>query len=132
MSLDERLPGGSGLDECVGLGAPLGFGSVDWNALIPAALEGVSNCQPPNNTNVSADINRDNARTALPGFNDWANIFFNFRSLSSFGNDSLIHPVLNEPDSKPIEDSSDGSARCLRPASVSASAARRPRYQARR
>lgn len=45
------------LDECVGLNAGLGYGPMDWDG--DGNLEGATNCTPPNNTNVWADINND-------------------------------------------------------------------------
>ena len=90
------------LDECVGLGVPLGFGANNWNG--NALLEGITNCQPPNSSNISFDINNDGATGALAGFNDWSNIFFNFQGLSDFGDAGTIHPVADEPDPKTIED----------------------------
>lgn len=49
--LDERA-----LDECVGLGAALGLGPIDWNE--NGKVEGASNCSAFTN-NVVADINHD-------------------------------------------------------------------------
>jgi uncharacterized repeat protein (TIGR01451 family) len=47
--------GKGGLDECAGIG--LGLGGFDWDG--DSSLEGITNCQPPNNANVQADINGD-------------------------------------------------------------------------
>src|SRR5262249_8836096 len=92
----------SSLDECLGLGVPLGFGANDWNT--NGVFQGVTNCVPPNSANVSADINNDGSTTALAGFDDWSNLFFNFQGLDDFGDDGTIHPVTNEPDPKTVED----------------------------
>lgn len=45
------------LDECVGIGGGLGFGPRNWNG--KNGIEGVTNCQPPNNSNPIADTNND-------------------------------------------------------------------------
>lgn len=45
------------LDECLGINCGLGFGAIDWN--LNGIFEGVSNCAPPNNTNITMDINGD-------------------------------------------------------------------------
>jgi hypothetical protein len=50
-------------DECRGVdNGVLGLGPVDWNN--NGRLEGVSNCQPPNATNVTANINGDTSADA--------------------------------------------------------------------
>jgi hypothetical protein len=119
VNLDERLPpAGAGLDECLGLGPGLGFGSVNWDGDTPPVLEGVS-CPAPNTNNVSANINNDSNPdtnnngvldpgempfiSTLPGFDDWSNIFLNFRSLTNFGSNTAIQPIANEPDPRTIE-----------------------------
>ena len=48
----------SSLDECQGLDTgALGLGPIDWNQ--NGLLEGVTNCQSPNNFNIPANINFD-------------------------------------------------------------------------
>ncbi len=89
------------LDECVGLGVPLGFGANDWNA--NTAFEGVTNCVPPNSSNVPADINGDGSTGSLAGFDDWSNIFYLFQGLGNFGDGGPINPVPDEPDPTTIE-----------------------------
>ena len=60
------------LDECIGIDAGLlGFGPVNWDGDLPVILEGMTNCQPPNSTNVMVDINTDGIKTLLKGFEDW-------------------------------------------------------------
>lgn len=93
------LPGPAGLnenslDECQNIdNGTLGLGPLNWNG--NGLIEGASNCQPPNNSNVSANINGDfvdtngngtqdpneaNIQTVLNGFQDWAAIVYNFRT----------------------------------------------------
>ena len=63
----------SSLDECLGIDANLfGFGPVNWDG--DTLLEGITNCQPPNNTNVQMDINTDGIQTLLRGYDDWSNL----------------------------------------------------------
>jgi hypothetical protein len=116
VNLDERLP--PGLDECLGLGPGLGFGQNNWDGDNPPVFEGVS-CPAPNNNNVQANINNDSNPdpnnngvldpgetpliSNLPGFDDWRNIFFNFRGLPNFGSNTAIQPIANEPDPRTIE-----------------------------
>jgi len=62
FDLVEPLPPGP--DECQGFDAGLyGFGPADWDG--DTIVEGVTNRQPPNNANVSADINGDSEFTTL-------------------------------------------------------------------
>jgi hypothetical protein len=89
------------LDECVGLGPGLGFGRQNWNQ--NAVIEGITNCVPPNNANVSADVNTDGATTTLAGFEDWNSIFYAFQGLANFGSDGSRNPVSDEPDPRTIE-----------------------------
>jgi hypothetical protein len=100
VNLDENS-----LDECFGVGPQLGFGPNDWNGA--GGLQGVTNCQPPNTTNVPFDISGDNTRTNLPGFDDWSNVFFDFRGLDNYGDDGAINPVADEPDPETLEDTKD-------------------------
>jgi hypothetical protein len=106
VNLEERVapgpPGLPGLDECLGLGPGLGFGRVNWDNDTPVVWEGTT-CPAPNTTNVSADINRDGSRTNLPGFDDWSNIFYRFRSLANWGSDGRADPGRDEPDPTTIE-----------------------------
>lgn len=94
--LNEALP--PGLDECLGLGAVLGLGAIDWNG--NSQREGVTNCQPPNSSNISANINNDSnpdsngngsfdpgemaALGTLTGFEDWNAIRYDFRTQPNF------------------------------------------------
>lgn len=50
------------LDECIGIGGGLAFGSMDWDG--DGTFEGISNCAPPNATNVAAEINDDDVCVA--------------------------------------------------------------------
>ena len=137
------------LDECAGVG--LGFGPMDWDG--DGDVEGVSNCQPPNNMNVIAEINSDDrcvddgddgtlestpavddmiasnrvvdganftcdttadpldvqlrsvghVQPLLEGFDDWSNIFYEFRTLSTFPM-GISDPVQDEVDPEVLED----------------------------
>ena len=86
------------LDECVGVGQ--GFGSNDWNGA--GGLEGVTNCQPPRNTNIAFDISGDGSRTNLPGFDDWAAVQYNFEGTGVFADGATSSPPL-EADPAAIE-----------------------------
>jgi hypothetical protein len=83
------------LDECLGIDNGAGFfGPMNWDAV--AAISGVTNCSPPNNTNVQADINGSGGSTdVLSGFNDWANIAYVFQNVGSFVN-GIANPVDDE------------------------------------
>jgi uncharacterized protein DUF4114 len=85
------------LDECVGIGGGLGFGPVDWNR--NALLQGVTDCVPPNNTNVAADVNGDGGALApaITGFDDWSNLVYDFRLNANFVN-GVSSPVADEVD----------------------------------
>jgi uncharacterized repeat protein (TIGR01451 family) len=109
-TLNERRP--PGLDECVGIDGVYGFGPMDWDG--DGTFEGMSNCQPPNNRNVSADINGDGSQSALTGFDDWDNIRFDFRHLGNFA-DGVSNPVRDEPDPETIERSKRRLSQRLRP-----------------
>ena len=120
-----------GLDECVGIGGGLGLGSVNWDGDLLAGaanLEGVTNCQPPNSANVSANINGDyndangndtqdpgEADTfgTLTGYDDWNNLVYNFRTLPNFQSAGV--PVENEPDPTTIEQARAHLAQLLQP-----------------
>lgn len=108
VDLDEN-----NLDECFGVGPQFGLGIMNWNG--NTANEGTT-CPAPNTTNVKADINNNNTRTVLPGFDDWAAMFFDFRGLNNFGDDGAIHPVTNEPDPKTVEDARTQLSQLTRPA----------------
>jgi uncharacterized repeat protein (TIGR01451 family) len=109
-ALEERLGTPAsfpGLDECRGLdNGVFGFGPSNWNGnALPgggAMFEGVSNCQAPNNANVSADANGDSALDNLPGYDDWDNIFYPFQTIPAFAN-GVADPVADEPDPESIE-----------------------------
>jgi len=91
----------SSLDECVGFDNGLyGFGSANWNG--NTILEGVTNCQPPNTINVSADINGDMATTSLAGYDDWDKLVYKFRDLANAAN-GVSSPVPAEADPDTIE-----------------------------
>jgi hypothetical protein len=85
----------SSLDECLGIDNGAGFfGPMNWDAV--AAISGISNCSPPNNTNVQADINSSGGSTdMLNGFDDWANIAYVFQNVGSFVN-GIANPVDDE------------------------------------
>jgi uncharacterized repeat protein (TIGR01451 family) len=105
--LNEVLP--PGLDECQGIDAGVyGLGPVDFNG--NSVTEGVTNCQPNNNTNISANINGDyndangngtqdpgeaNTLSNLPGYDDWNSLKYGFRTSSDFSDDS-VPPFPNE------------------------------------
>jgi len=103
----------SSLDECQGLDTgALGLGPIDWNQ--NGLLEGVTNCQSPNNFNIPANINFDTSNdlnnngtwdpgtaenpvfNTLNGFQDWNAIVYNFRTVPDF----IIagEPTQDEPD----------------------------------
>jgi uncharacterized repeat protein (TIGR01451 family) len=101
-----------GLDECAGIG--LGLGGVDWNGA--GGLTG-GTCAPASG-NVQADVNGDfndanNNNTQdpgeattfsnLPGFEDWNNLFYGFRTIPNF--QSAGTPVADEPDPDSIAES---------------------------
>lgn len=83
------------LDECLGIDNGAGFfGPMNWDAV--AAISGVTNCSPPNNTNVQADINSSGGSAdVLNGFDDWANIAYVFQNVGSFVN-GIANPVDDE------------------------------------
>jgi uncharacterized repeat protein (TIGR01451 family) len=109
--LTEFLP--PGLNECVGINGIYGFGPVNWDGDV-VRFEGVSNCVPPNNTNVSADINGDGALTVLTGFDDWDNIRFDFRLQDNFA-DGVAEPVRDEPDPEIVERAQRRLAQLMQP-----------------
>ncbi len=91
------------LDECVGIDGGLGFGPVNWNG--NGVFEGVTDCVPPNNSNVAADVNGDGVQAvAINGFNDWANLVYDFRLNPNFVN-GVSSPVLDEPDPEVLRQS---------------------------
>jgi uncharacterized repeat protein (TIGR01451 family) len=103
----------SSLDECLGFDNGLyGFGSADWNN--NSNIEGVTNCNPPNNSNVSVDINGDSNVALLTGFDDWDNIAYKFRNLANAA-DGIAQPVSDEADPETIEQSRRILSERLRP-----------------
>jgi uncharacterized repeat protein (TIGR01451 family) len=123
--LNEVLP--PGLDECVGIDGGLGVGAVDWDG--DTTLEGTTNCQPPNSTNVSANINGDfndtngngtqdpgeaNTLGTLTGFEDWNSITYNFRTGAGYQSGGT--PVENEPNPETIAQARAFLTQLLQPA----------------
>lgn len=87
-TLSEILP--PGLDECAGVdGSVLGLGAVDFDG--SGVLDGAT-CSPTT-ANVSADVNRDGALTALLGSNDWQRL--RYRLWSRSPGDSPPPPVVD-------------------------------------
>jgi uncharacterized repeat protein (TIGR01451 family) len=133
----------SSLDECQGIdNNALGFGARNWdrdttadangNGLQdpgePPRLEGVTNCQPPNITSVTANINGDfndangNGNQdpgegptfgTLNGWEDWNSLFYGFRTLENFQSSGA--PSQNEPDPESIEEARAFMAPLVRP-----------------
>lgn len=89
------------LDECVGIGLAVAYGPVNWDQ--DGLLEGVTNCQPPNNANVAADINTDGIRTLLRGFDDWSHLDY-ATGISGAGGTGGIP---DEADPQTIKDAQD-------------------------
>ena len=104
------------LDECQGIDTgALGLGPVDFNT--NARTEGITNCQPPNNTNVTANINSDTSADAnnngvqdpgeppifstLNGFQDWGALVYNMRTVFDYA--TAGEPTDQEPDPQSIE-----------------------------
>ncbi len=101
------------LDECIGIDAGLfGFGPINWDA--DALLEGATNCQPPNSTNVQADINTDGLQTILGGFDDWSNLNY----AEGISGPGLGAGVPDEADPQTIEEARDALAEVLAPGIV--------------
>ncbi len=116
-SLDELLAPGvpldeTKLDECVGIGLIAGYGPVNWDG--DALLEGLTNCQPPNNLNVEADINGDGIKTLLGGYDDWHNLDY-ITGLSGAGSTDGVE---NEADPQTIEDARDTLGEVMAPGIV--------------
>lgn len=86
------------LDECVGVGQ--GFGANDWN--MGGGVQGVTNCQPPRNSNIAFDISGDGSNTNLPGFDDWGAVEYNFEGTGVFADGATSSPPL-EADPAAIE-----------------------------
>jgi hypothetical protein len=88
-SLDE-----TSLDECLGIDDGSGwFGAMDWDG---GGLSGVTNCNPPNNTNVQADIDVNGSNTdILNGYDDWGNILYAFQNVGAFVN-GISSPIDDE------------------------------------
>jgi uncharacterized repeat protein (TIGR01451 family) len=102
----------SGLDECRGIDSgALGAGPTDFNG--NGQLEGASNCQPPNNANVPADINNDGATSILNGFQDWNAIVYNFRTVPDFVNAGS--PTSQEAEPEDISRARTHLANMMRP-----------------
>ncbi len=112
------------LDECLGIdGNALGLGAVDFNN--NSKLEGASNCQAPNNVNVAANINFDTSADAnnngvqdpgepailstLNGFNDWASLVYNFRTVTDFTTAGT--PAEQEPDPQSVESAHNAASK---------------------
>lgn len=91
------------LDECAGIDANAGwFGPMDWDG--DGTLSGVTNCQPPNSTNVQADINSAGGNSQmLAGFDDWANLIYAFQNDVTFVN-GIADPVEDEQDAQTYDD----------------------------
>jgi uncharacterized repeat protein (TIGR01451 family) len=117
------------LDECLGIdGGVLGLGAVDFDG--DMVLEGVTNCQPPNNGNVTANVNRDTSADAngngiqdgteppvfgiLNGFQDWGALVYNFRNIFDFT--SAGTSTDQEPDPRSIESARSTLTQAMRPA----------------
>ncbi|MEV6110508.1 hypothetical protein AB0M28_38280 [Streptomyces sp. NPDC051940] len=112
-----------GLDECAGIG--LGLGGVDWDG---AGGQTGASCGPPPTNNVSANVNNDfndtnnngtrdpgetNKLTPLPGFDDWSNIFYGFRTIPDF--QTAGASVADEPDPESIAEARDYLAGLVKP-----------------
>jgi hypothetical protein len=82
------------LDECQGIDEGAGwFGPMDWNG---SGLSGATNCNPPNNTNVAANINSEGGSAQkLAGYNDWSNILYTFQNVAAFVN-GISSPIDDE------------------------------------
>ncbi|MCG5219648.1 hypothetical protein [Streptosporangium sp. KLBMP 9127] len=121
-SLNEVLP--PGLDECAGLGGGLGLGGVDWDGV--GGLTGTT-CTPAS-ANVSANLNGDftdtngngtqdtgepSILTELTGYDDWNNIFYDFRSLPNY--QTAGTPGADEPDPETIRRARTRFAQQVRP-----------------
>jgi hypothetical protein len=80
VDLTELSPG---IDECAGIdgGGQLNFGPLNLGG--SDAITGAT-CVPSSDNLVDVDVNFDTAFSALPGWNDWANLFYNFQSLGNF------------------------------------------------
>ncbi len=87
------------LDECLGIDNGAGFfGPMNWDAI--AAISGVTNCVPPNNANVQADINNAGGNAEiLAGFDDWSNVVYSFQNVGTFVN-GIADPVQDEQDAE--------------------------------
>lgn len=120
-TLYEALP--PGLDECAGIG--LGLGGVDWNG--DGTLTGAS-CSPSSG-NVSANANGDFNDTnnngkqdadeasilqTLPGYDDWSNLRFDFRTQGNFS-DGSVPPFRNEANPETIAAARAFMSELLRP-----------------
>jgi len=120
--LEEVLP--PGLDECVGLGAVLKLGGVDWDNA--GGITGAT-CGPPTD-NVSANVNGDFTDTngndqrdpgepsvlgTLTGYDDWSNLFYDFRSIEDY--QTAGTPVAHEPDPGSIKHAQQQFADQVRP-----------------
>jgi hypothetical protein len=87
------------LDECLGIDNGAGFfGPINWD--IVAAISGVTNCVPPNNVNVQADINNAGGNAQiLSGFDDWSSIVYSFQNVGTFVN-GIANPIQDEQDAE--------------------------------
>ena len=72
-----------GIDECAGVdgGGLLNFGPLNLGG--GTAITGAT-CVPSSANLVNVDVNADAAIGPLPGWNDWAKLFYNFQSLDNF------------------------------------------------
>jgi hypothetical protein len=95
------------LDETIGIGAPAGSqtaygpapplvvpgdGAIDWNRNGSATNVGVAV-----NVNSISTLGCNGSGTSLTGFNDWANLQYNFRTSTDFG-DGVHLSVLENPE----------------------------------
>ena len=123
----------SSLDECQGLdGGVLGLGPIDWNA--NGSLEGTTNCQAPNNSNVPWNANLDTSNDldgdsvwdpgtaenpilqTLNGFNDWNSLVYNFRTIPDFTTAAGAADQMQEPDPDTVEAAREAAANQVKPA----------------
>jgi hypothetical protein len=80
VDLTELAPG---IDECAGVdgGGLLNFGPLNLGG--GTAITGAT-CVPSSPNLVNIDVNSDSTIGPLPGWDDWANLFYNFQSLDNF------------------------------------------------
>lgn len=104
------------LNESSGVtGAPAGYGTMHWCSgwlwFLPGAFKAVPNSSSPIDWNcngrptdnaVSYDINHDNSKTSLSGFNDWQHLIFNGGAIGSAGVNPTL-PLSTESDNLTVE-----------------------------